>query len=240
MMELLNGLLTIVFDTYSTKTLPQKIVSKDKYISNFLDKTIFIETDYNKSQRIFNGIEQSICHQALYNAYYAFMAEDDNKEMHILKYLCDGFSVGPEINNKITISYVFKVINLRRRALAECHKLKGLLRFQEIGDNLCYASIHPDNNILEPLGHHFIKRLPSMSFIIHDKNRNLCFIYNNKDYRIISSENIKLPSTTSSEIAYQELWKLFFKTIAIRKRTNSRCQMQFMPKKYWQDLIEEP
>jgi len=49
-----------------------------------------------------------------------------------------------------------------------------------------------------------------------------------------------LPSTTSSEIAYQELWKLFFKTIAIRERTNSRCQMQFMPKKYWQDLIEEP
>ena len=79
-----------------------------------------------------------------------------------------------------------------------------------------------------------------MSFIIHDKNRNLCFIYNNKDYRIISSENIKLPYTTSSEIAYQELWKLFFKTIAIRERTNSRCQMQFMPKKYWQDLIEEP
>ena len=68
MMELLNGLLTIVFDTYSTKTLPQKIVSKDKYISNFLDKTIFIETDYNKSQRIFNGIEQSICHHAVYNA----------------------------------------------------------------------------------------------------------------------------------------------------------------------------
>ena len=56
----------------------------------------------------------------------------------------------------------------------------------------------------------------------------------------VSSENIKLPSTTSSEIAYQELWKLFFKTIAIRERTNSRCQMQFMPKKYWQDLIEEP
>ena len=145
------------------------------------------------------------------------MAEDDNKEMNILKYLCDGFSVGPEINNKITISYVFKVINLRRRALAECHKLKGLLRFQEIGDNLCYASIHPDNNILEPLGHHFIKRLPSMSFIIHDKNRNLCFIYNNKDYRIISSENIKLPSTTSSEIAYQELWKLFLKQLLFVK-----------------------
>ena len=240
MTELLNGLLTIVFETYTTKTLPQKIIAKNKYIENFLDKTMYIETDYNKSQRIFNGIEKSICHQALYNAYYAFMAEDENKEINILKYLCDGFSTGPEINNKITISYVFKVINMRRKALAECHKLKGLLRFQEIGDNLCYASIHPDNNILEPLGHHFMKRLPSMSFIIHDKNRNLCFIYKKDTYKIIDSTNMKLPCISSSEVAYQELWKLFFNTIAIRERTNPKCQMQFMPKKYWQDLIEEP
>ena len=25
---------------------------------------------------------------------------------------------------------------------------------------------------------------------------------------------------------------------AIKERTNQRCQMQFMPKKYWKDLIE--
>lgn len=51
---------------------------------------------------------------------------------------------------------------------------------------------------------------------------------------------MKLPCISSSEVAYQELWKLFFNTIAIRERTNPKCQMQFMPKKYWQDLIEEP
>lgn len=66
MTELLNGLLTIVFETHTTKTLPQKIIAKNKYIENFLDKTMYIETDYNKSQRIFNGIEKSICHQAFY------------------------------------------------------------------------------------------------------------------------------------------------------------------------------
>ena len=39
---------------------------------------------------------------------------------------------------------------------------------------------------------------------------------------------------------YQELWKMFFKKISIKERKNPRCQMQFMPKKYWKDLIEEP
>ena len=100
--------------------------------------------------------------------------------------------------------------------------------------------IHPDNNIIEPLGHHFIKRLPTQNFIIHDKNRNICFLYNTPEYKIIDSSNLTIPDITEEEQKYQELWKLFFKTIAIQERKNARCQMQFMPKKYWQDLIEMP
>ena len=140
----------------------------------------------------------------------------------------------------LTVSYVFSVINMRKRALSECHKLKGLLRFIEIGENLYYASIHPDNNIIEPLGHHFMRRLPTQNFIINDKNRNICFLYNTHEYKIIDSTNLTIPDITEEEQKYQELWKLFFKTIAIQERKNARCQMQFMPKKYWQDLIEEP
>lgn len=234
------GLLTIVFDSYLNKTLPQKIYPQNSYIPNFLDKTVKFETNFEKSQRVFNGIEKNIGHDALYNSYHAFLSDEKDKEIYILKYLCDSFHIGPKINNNLTTSYVFKVINMRKRALAECHRLKGLLRFQEIGENLCYASIHPDNNIIEPLGHHFIKRLPCMNFVIHDKNREICFVYNSKEYKLINSQNIKIPEISENEKAYQELWKMFFKTIAIKERANSRCQMQFMPKKYWKDLIEEP
>ena len=233
-----DGLLTIVFDSYSNKILPQKIYTANEYTPNFLDKTEYIETDYEKSQRVFSGIEKNICYEALYNSYNAFLSNEKDKEIYILKYLCNGFEKKKKINNMLTVSYVFKVINMRRRALAECHKLKGLLRFQEIGENLCYAKIHPDNNIIEPLGHHFINRLPSMNFIIHDKNREICFIYNCKEYRIIDSSNLKIPEISEQEKVYQDLWKMFFKTIAIKERKNSRCQMQFMPKKYWKDLVE--
>ena len=203
----------------------------------------YIETDYEKAQRVFNGIEKNICYEALYNSYNAFLSNTPDKEIYILKYVCNGFDIGPQINNMLTTSYVFKVINMRKRALAECHKLKGLLRFQEIGENLCYSSIHPDNNILEPLGHHFVRRMPSMNFIIHDKNRNLCFLYSNKEYKIIDASGINIPDNfelSYNEKSYQELWKLFFNTIAIKERTNRKCQMQFMPKKYWKDLIENP
>lgn len=235
-----DGFLNLVFYSYSNKILPQKIFPKDSYIPNFLDKTIFIETDFEKSKRVFNGIEKNIGYDALYNTYYAFLSNEPQKEIYLLKYVCDGFAVGPKINNKITLSYVFKTINMRKRALSECHKLKGLLRFQEVGNNLYYASIHPDNNILEPLGHHFINRLPNQNFIIHDKTRNICLIYNQKEYQIIDATNMTIPDISKEEEKYQELWKLFFKTIAIPERKNPRCQMQYMPKKYWKDLIEEP
>ena len=235
-----NGLLTIVFDCFVNKILPQKIYDESIYVSNFLEKTQYFETDFEKSKRIFDGICNNISFDTLYNSFYAFLSDSKDKEINILKYLCEGFEIGPKINTMLTTSYVFSVINMKKRATSECHKLKGLLRFREVGDNLCYASVHPDNNILEPLGKHFTCRMPTMQFIIHDKNRDLCFIYNGKEYRIINSKDIKIPSVSNDEITYQNLWKLFFNTIAIKERTNPRCQMQFMPKKYWKDLIEEP
>lgn len=235
-----DGLLTIVFECYCKKTLPKSIYKASNYEQNFLDNIITIETDYEKSQRVFYGIEKNICKQALYNSYYAFLCEEKDKEINLLKYICTGFDTGPEINNMLTLSYVFKVINMKKRAFGENHRLKGLLRFQEIGENLYYSSIHPDNNILEPLGQHFIRRFPTQNFFIHDKIRNLCFIYNCKEYQIIDSTNIKIPNISENEQKYQELWKLFFNTISIKERNNPKCQRQFMPKKYWKDLIEEP
>ena len=67
----------------------------------------------------------------------------------------------------------------------------------------------------------------------------LCFYpdnNNNKNYKIINGTYINIPEFTENEKMYQELWKMFFKTISIKERKNPRCQMQFMPKKYWKDL----
>lgn len=235
-----DGLLTIVFDCYSSKTLPQKIENEQTYYDNFLENTVNIYSDYEKSERVFKGIEKNICYDALYNSFYAFLSDEKDKEINVLKYLCNGFDIGPKINTMLTISYVYKVISLRERVSAECHKFKGLLRFVDVGNNLFYSSIHPDNNIIEPLGHHFIKRLPTQNFIIHDKNRNLGFLYNGKTYQIKELPVFSLPNFSEEEKMYQELWKSFFKSVTINERTNRRCQMQFMPKKYWEDLIEDP
>lgn len=235
-----EGLLTIVFDCYTTKTLPNRIEKEQTYFDNFLDDIVLISSDYKKSERVFYGIEKNICYDALYNSFYAFLCDEENIEINILKYLCNGFEIGPKINTMLTLPYVYKVLSIKKKVYGECHRFKGLLRFADIGNNIFYSSIHPDNNIIEPLGQHFIKRLPTQNFIIHDKNRNIGFMYNCTTYEIRDLPIFQLPKFSEQEKLYQELWKTFFKSVTINERTNKRCQMQFMPKKYWQDLVEQP
>ena len=233
-----EGLLSMVFDCYIKKVIPLRIVSKNTLEINFLDSIEEIKTDNIKAKRIFDGMHKNISYDTLYNSYYAFLSEAKEKEINILKYILNGFVIGPKINTMLSLDFVFDVCSMRKRMLGEAHRFKVLLRFSEIGSNLFYASIHPDNNILENLGHHFIRRLPTQNFIIHDKNRNIAFLYNTKEYKIIDSSCIVIPNISKGERKYQELWTAFFKTIAIKERSNSRLQMQYMPKKYWQDLTE--
>ena len=59
------------------------------------------------------------------------------------------------------------------------------------------------------------------------------------NYEIIEvPQNIKIPELSKEEKQFQDFWKTFFNTISIKERSNPRLQMQYMPKKYWQDLTE--
>lgn len=239
MTETFFGLLTICFDSYITGELPIKICDENSYEHNLLDKPVYVETDNEKATRIYEGIIKNVSFDTLYNSYNAFLSGQKNTELTILKYLITAFKIGPEINNMLSIDYVLEVIKLKRNTSFEAHRLKGLVKFRYISNNLYYAPIHPDNNVIEHVGKHFVKRIPTQNFILHDKNRNIAFTYNTKDFSIMEvPEDFKIPEFSEEEKLYQKLWKTFFKTISIKERTNRRLQMNYMPKKYWQDLVE--
>ncbi len=223
-----DGLLTIAFDCYVSKQIPSNIDFEKHYLGNFLDTAIYIKTDKEKVLRIWNGLYSNVSFDALYNCYYAFLSCQKSKEINILKYILNAFIVGPKITSMLSIDYVLEVMKLRKNVLHESHKLKGLVRLSEVGNNLFYAPIHPDNNVIELLGHFLIKRFPTQNLILHDKNRNLMFLYNaNKniqnhvhsnsynstktntqtlnEYEIIEvPSNIKIPKFSKEEKQFQD------------------------------------
>lgn len=103
---------------------------------------------------------------------------------------------------------------------------------------ILYAAIEPTYNILELIANHFKERLSNEKWIIHDVKRKIGIVYENNQWIMRDLQFEKLESREKEELFYQNLWKAFHKSIGIKERTNERLQMQYMPKKYWKNLIE--
>ena len=124
-----EGILSMAFDCYIKKIIPFKIISKNNLEINFLDTIQDVKTDIVKAKRIFDGIHKNISYDTLYNSYYAFLSDGKEKELNILKYILNGFVIGPKINTMLSLDFVFAVCSMRKRMLGEAHRFKRFTSF---------------------------------------------------------------------------------------------------------------
>jgi len=233
-----EGLLTIVFLVFETKVKPVKIISKENFTPTLIDNVEEITTDLNKSERVFNGILKTMSEKTLYYIFTAFLSFNPEKEINILEYIILGFKHGPNIDNMLTFDSVLFIQKLAKQVGYEVQRFRGFVRFTKISNDLFYSKICPDNNVLELVGKFFTNRLSNENFIIHDEKRNIAFLYSKSNYTIVDASNLQIPECSHEEILYKQLWKTFFKSIAINERRNSRLQLSFMPKRYWKNIFE--
>ena len=135
---------------------------------------------------------------------------------------------------------VSEVLRINKMVGNENHRFKGFTRFKELNKGILYAEINPDNNILFLLSCHFKKRLNNEIWLIKDCNHNIISIYDKNDFYILNCDKLNFVNLKESqnENEYQELWQTFYDKIYIKERKNERCRMNFMPKKYWQYILE--
>ncbi|MDR0853913.1 MAG: TIGR03915 family putative DNA repair protein [Clostridiales Family XIII bacterium] len=106
------------------------------------------------------------------------------------------------------------------------------------GNEILYARIDPDNDVLEFLAEHFSDRYKRNPFIIHDTKRGKALVSFNREWFITDFSSGDLLVDTDSEQDYQRLWKLYHEIMATKERTNPKCQKNFMPVRYWKNLTE--
>ncbi len=231
----IKGFLSVVYDCIKLKIIPRDIKSENNYKDNLLEIPIYIKTDENKFNFIFNQLK-SISNIAIYKVYTSFLSENINKDIIIFKYILYILKYGNKFNFMKNNEYLIKINDISAKVSKETHRMKGFLRFKEIYNNILYAKIEPENNIIEVLAKHFKERMKNEFWIIEDKKRSISAIYNKKDYILLSTKDIKIDR--NNEEIYEKLWKNYYKNISIKERKNLRCQMNFMPKKYWKNLVE--
>ena len=130
------------------------------------------------------------------------------------------------------------VLNAAGRVWHEINRMQGLLRFCPDEDGAYIACCEPDHFVLPALGPHFRARFGQTPWAIIDNRRRVflrceqgrepqfCFLGDGE------SSN-RMPGGE-----WEDLWRLYHKTINNESRNNPELQRSLMPRRYWKYLTE--
>lgn len=232
-----EGFLCCIYDSYVHKEVPTRIDTEDGMPMLF-EATKWIKTDWNHAQSIYASLAKKIGMEAQEFLRDAFLSNAPNKEIYMYHYICMGYKLGRKIFDYLTDPTVGYLVKAVKNVNRECQKYLGFIRFTQYGD-VMVACITPKNRVLPRLASHFENRFPDSSFLIYDKTHKMAVVKRPEGMVITSMEKLTLPTISDEEQAYRRLWKCFLKNIAIEERTNPKCQMNLMPKRYWKDMDED-
>lgn len=231
----IEGLLTIIYHLISLKEIPRVISPEENYETNLLCSPIFMETNQKKFETVLTKV-RSISKQAAYFILTGFKSKDKEKEIIIFKYILNLLKYGAQLNYMKSIESVIKMSTIVKQVNLEIHRMDGFLRFDSLANNILYARFSPDNDIIRNVAYNFKQKLREESWIIHDTNRMIVAVYDKKQLQFYYDFNFELKDLLDDE--YSKLWKEYFKRISIKERENKRCQKNFMPKRYWHNMLE--
>ena len=100
------------------------------------------------------------------------------------------------------------------------------------------AEFEPKNDILTLIVPHFVKRLPTINFVIADVKRGTAAMHMNGEVEFLELKSLDY-TLSEKEKFFEEAWKDFYKAIAIDERRNEKLMISNMPKRYWRYLIEK-
>ena len=233
-----TGLMSAVAHAVSGKTRPENIITMDSPRDNIFGDYISVNSDEQKSENMTETVTTIMGEEALSNILYCYLSEDAHSGIIIYNYIMFGLNAGRKTNMHLTDKAVLPLLNIVRKVKTEHHRMLGIVRFRLVENGLYYAAIDPDHNITGIIAPHFARRMSDQNWLIHDTRRKIAVVYNKKNWESVEIEISRAPEDTEGELFYSNLWKSYFKSIAISERKNLKLQKQFLPKRYWKNLTE--
>ena len=246
----IEGIFTAVYNIFThvseheTKHDNCKIIAGE--IGNFelFSEYIDVETDSDKTMKV----TKTICEKFGFEVYEAFLyaasCTHDDKANAIYKSIVNGFrtNAGFRLINMWTDPYMALVNELSRKAKNEFGSWREFLQFHELNNGVLFSRIGPTCDILMFLAPHFTNRFPNEDFMIYDELRDKYLVHEKQKECVVVIGNGLDPHEdklfSESDIMYDDLFKVFTKTIAIKERMNRSLQQQLMPLRIQKYKIE--
>ena len=226
--------MSAIFAAFSTKEEVTLVRGgNDENLSLF--DTLRIDTDSEKSLRVQRGLEKLTPGTSL-RMYRAWITEKEGVDDAMLLACRLGFSLKCDPFCLRQEPAVALLSNQALKVGREVERMLQFVRFVRVGENLYGADIRSDYPVLPLIGNHFHKRFACQNFFIRDRQRLQAIVSTPEHWQIVTLPEAGPPLPRDGEI--EQLWRIFFNTVAIPGRLNSRLQQQFVPLKYRRYLTE--
>jgi len=244
----LEGLLTVVFDAYSRKTFPELLLDENQPLPLFYEEVHTVITDEEKANRVWKSLEKKLSKVALSMITVSWLSELPEIDLLLFRYMRKNIDAFRSIEMNFGDPDILELSKIWKKVGHEKHRIQQFLRFQKAADGTFFAAMEPMYNVL-PLSIPFLKdRFADQKWLVYDLKRQYGYYYDLEEVievRFEEKEQHHLSGLLSEdimdkdEILFQRLWKQYFKSIAIKERTNPKLQRQHMPARFWKYLTEK-
>lgn len=245
--ESFEGFLTAIFDIYEYKFSSVSIVRHSQFQKNIFGTEHIVEPNQTKADRVWKGLQQRLSSRALTQLYRTFLSEINQTEDILLSYVQYAFSSKTSIEYDYSNPAVLYVTQTAIKVGREKHRMEAFVRFQLTKDQLYYATIQPDYDVLPLVSKHFSDRYADQRWLIYDVQRKYGIYY---DLKMVDTIEMSFSEETENgknitgildegEEIYQQLWQQYFNSVNIAARKNMKLHIRHMPKRYWKYLVEK-
>lgn len=243
----IDGIFTAIYQAWSSGYGHANVKIEEQSNNNYyfniqlFSDYISVNTDIDLAIKVSRSIKKNISIEAYEMVCRVALSNYQGKGDLIYRFLIIGFHVGENIIENLSNDVVNSIHKINRYVNGEAHHCLGFIRFFEQDKGVLSSIINPKNNILTLITPHFADRLSMEKFVIYDKGRNACSLYiPYKSWMIVDTPKMDLFYNKKTEDIdeYEELWKIFFDSIAIKERINPKLQRNNLPLRFRKDMTE--
>ena len=251
-----EGWLSAVFYVYANRLQDDEslqLIAHDCYIPSLIAQATSVATDADNAERVLIKLHKLVGRSGMRNILWGFLSEKAHigtTLFQVIKYAINYPSrhIMQDLGNLNVLDLVQTVKSVGR----EKHRMEAFVRFEHTTDDIYFARVEPDFNVLPLIGEHFRQRYQDQHWAIYDVARGYGLYYDKSkstpsrpaDLQTITDLDgavLRNPASIHSEDEqrYQKFWQGYFTNVNIKERKNPRLHKQYLPQRYWKYLSEK-
>jgi probable DNA metabolism protein len=241
-----DGLFTAIFEVFEYKYKDVEIVSRQRFHQENIFADIHeVITQQGKSERVLNKLEENIGKSGIHELVKVFLSEEPDLEQLIFSAVKQSIQNPKEnILQNYADNAILKISKISKSVSRERHRMTAFVRFEKMQDEVFFAKIDPDFNVLPLIRKHFKDRYQDQKWMIYDLRRNYGILYDLETCDFFYPEekidlNLYQQKFHNEEQNYQTLWQRYFTKTNIVERKNLKLHIQHVPRRFWKYLTEK-